>query len=96
MHLFDAFMSERQLRARGRPLRAPAHKLNLAARIGVVCALALQLACVLAAGAARTALGFGGGLLVLVLAHVAVYLLESRAASLKPRWRRPGAPQQGL
>jgi hypothetical protein len=83
--LLDAFMTQRQLTARRRPLRAPMNKLNVPARIGIGLALLVEMGCVFGASGARGALGIALGLAGLVAAHVVVYRIESRPASLKSR-----------
>jgi len=90
--LLDAFMTRKQLEARGRPLRAPVHRLNVPARIGVGLLLLVEVGCVLLAGSAHASAALGAAVAGLVLAHVGIYRVESRPASLKPRWRRPAAP----
>jgi uncharacterized membrane protein len=83
--LLDAFRSQRQLAARNRPLRAPIHKLNVPAKIAIGIALIVELLCVLGAGSARAAAGVIACAVLLVLAHMAIYAIESRPASLKSR-----------
>jgi hypothetical protein len=81
----DAFMTQKALVKRGRPVRAPVGKLTTAAKFGVGVATLVELGCVLTAGGAHGASGVVLAVVVYLLAHVAIYVIESRPASVKRR-----------
>lgn len=86
---FDAFMTQRQLAARGRPVRAQMHRLNGWAKLSLAVVLAGEIACVILAGTAGNRITFAVAVVGLVLTHIASYIVESRPGSLKPRRAPP-------
>ncbi len=90
--LLDPFMTQRMLARRGRPQRAPMHRLNGTAKVTLGLVLAGEIACVIGVGTGHSKTLVVFSAIGLVVTHVASYLIESRPGSLKPRYRRPPEP----
>jgi len=90
MLLLNAFMTQRQLLARGRPVRAPSRLLNGVARTGLGLAYAAELALVFCGGGAHDTRVLVASVVGLVACHVIAYAIESSPACLKEK-RAPTA-----
>ena len=85
--LLDPFMTQRQLAKRGRPQRAPMHRLNGPAKITLGLVLAGEIGCVIGVGTGHNLTMVVLCAIGMLATHVASYVIESRPASLKPRYR---------
>lgn len=88
MLLKNAFMTQRQLQARGLPMRASSGGLSRIARTALALVYGIELLLLFCAGSAHGVAGVAAGIAGLLACHVAVYAIESHPASAKQRVAR--------